>query len=93
MSAFRKSSPKTSPDKLIADGETCISHPKKYFFFFIIDPKRAVSFETWYKPVSKRNEAKKSLKTFVTLGAAIWVIALTLLLSTVMPLSLNLFPK
>lgn len=91
MSAFRKLSPKTSPVKLIADGETCISHPKKRIFFFIIDPKRAGSFETWYKPTSIRNEAKESFKTFLALG--IWVIALTLLSSTVVPLSLNLFPK
>lgn len=64
---------------------------KNVYIFFIIDPKRAVSFETWYKATSIRYEAKESIKTFLTLG--IWVIALTLLSSTVMPLSLNLFPE
>lgn len=64
MSDLRQLSPKTSPVELLADGETCISHPKKTYIYFIIDPKRAVSFETWYKPTSIRNEAKESLKTF-----------------------------
>lgn len=42
--------------------------PEKTYIYFIIDPKRAVSFETWYKPTSIRNEAKESFQEIFNLG-------------------------